>query len=390
MLVYKAIRQQFTPTQELGTMMETFRQMVNECIRIGLDNNISTLKKFSSNHYHNLKKYDIQSKYKLTAMSQACGRLAQMKRSIREGQPPKSPYVQKPHLISCYGFKINGMLLSIPVGDRRYIHIILNQHTQAILSDKLLKVKSFVITSDSISLGIQKEVEEIKCDSTIGVDRNLRNVTVGNHDKVTMYDMEDLPKIAYRTKKVTSSFKRNDHRIRQKIYSKLGNRRARRMKQFLNRVSKDIVSKAKKSCSLIVLEDIKGIRKLYRKGNGQGNKCRAMMNSWPFYELQRQVQYKSKWEGIPVIFVSPVRTSILCPICGSRTQEDQYQHRQLWCSSCKKSMDRDVVAAMNISYKGLQRFCNPSGLSDEAMRRNLDNAMPVILRVDGSKLSLKA
>jgi len=25
-------------------------------------------------------------------------------------------------------------------------------------------------------------------------------------------------------------------------------------------------------------------------------------------------------------------------------------------------MDRDVVAAMNISYKGLQKFCNPSGL----------------------------
>ncbi|MDE1873242.1 MAG: hypothetical protein KGH99_07180 [Thaumarchaeota archaeon] len=45
---------------------------------------------------------------------------------------------------------------------------------------------------------------------------------------------------------------------------------------------------------------------------------------------------------------------------------------------------------MNISYKGLQRFCNPSGLSVEAMKGNLGNAMPVILRVDGSKLGLKA
>ncbi len=386
----RSIKQDYRPNQELGVMMETFRQMVNECIRIGLDNNISTLKKFSSNHYHDLKKYDIQSYYKLTAISQACGRLAQMKHSIKEGRTPKFPYVQKPYLVSCYGFKINGMLLSIPVGDRRYVHIILNHYTQTILSDKSLKVKSFVITPDSISLGMQKEVKEIKCDSTIGIDRNLRNVTVGNHEKVMMYDMEDLPKITYRTKKVTSSFKRNDHRIRQKIYSKQGNRRARRVRQFLNRISKDIVQKARESCSMIVLEDIKGIRKLYRKGNYQGRKYRGMMNSWSFYELQRQVQYKSAWEGIPVRFVSPVRTSILCPICGNRTQEDQYQHRQLWCSSCKRSMDRDVVAAMNISYKGLQRFCNPSGLSDEAMRGNLDNAMPVILRVDGSKLGLKA
>ncbi len=367
--------------------MDTFKEMVNHCIRIGLENNVSTLKKFSSNHYHELKKYDIQSYYKLTAISQACGRLSQMKRTIREGKTPRSPYIQKPFLVSCYGFKINGMLLSIPVGNRNYIHVILNRHTQQILQDRSLKVKSFVITPDSISLGIQKEVEEIKCVDIIGIDRNLRNVTVGNHKEVTMYDIEDLPKIIRRTKKVTSSFKRNDHRIRQNIYSKLGNRRSKRVKQFLNRISKDIVQNARESRSMIILEDIKGIRKLYRKGNYQGRKYRGMMNSWPFYELQRQVQYKSVWEGIPVRFVSPMRTSILCPICGNRTQEDRYQHRQLWCSSCKRSMDRDVVAAMNISYKGLQRFCNPSGLSNEAMKGNLGNAMPVILRVDGSKLS---
>ncbi|MGI0018349.1 MAG: RNA-guided endonuclease TnpB family protein, partial [Nitrosotalea sp.] len=245
-------------------------------------------------------------------------------------------------------------------------------------------------TLNSLSISIRKQVNEMKSESVIGIDRNLRNITVGNHKKVTMYDMEDLPKIAYRTKKITSSFKRNDFRIRQKIYSKLGNRRARRVKQFLNRISKDIVNKARESHSMIILEDIKGIRKLYRKGNYQSRKHRDMMNSWPFYELQRQIQYKSAWDGIPVRFVSPVRTSILCPICGDRTQEDRYRHRQLWCSSCKRSMDRDVVASMNISYKGLQKFCNPSGLSEEAMKWNLDNIMPIILRVDGSKLGLRA
>jgi len=268
LLVYKTIRQRFTPTQELCNIMETFRQMVNECIRLGLNSNISTLRKFSSLHYKDLDKYQIQSKYKLTAMSQACGRLSQMKRSIRKGKNPKSSHVQKPYLVSCYGFKINEMSLSIPIGDSKYVNVTLNSHTKQILSDKSLRVKSFVITPDSISLGIQREVKEIKCDGIIGIDRNLRNVTIGNYKKVIMYDTGDLPKIAYRTKKVTSSFKRNDFRIRQKIYSKLGNRRARRVKQFLNRISKDIVQKAKASNSMIILEDIKGIRKMYRKGNG--------------------------------------------------------------------------------------------------------------------------
>lgn len=254
---------------ELCAIMETFRQMINECIRIGLSNNISTLGKFSSNHYHDLNKYDIQSKYKLTAMSQACGILSKRKRSIRKGETPKTPYVKKPYLVSCYGFKINENSLVIPIGDKKYIDIPLNHHTQQILRDSLLRVKSFVITPNSISLGIQKKVDEITCITTIGIDRNLRNVTVGNHKKVIMYDTEDLPKIAHRIKKATSSFKRNDHRIRQKIYSKIGNRRARRVKQFLNRISKDIVQKAKESNAMIILEDIKVICKMYREGNGK-------------------------------------------------------------------------------------------------------------------------
>jgi hypothetical protein len=54
-----------------------------------------------------------------------------------------------------------------------------------------------------------------------------------------------------------------------------------------------------------------------------------------------------------------------------------------------KLMDRDVVASMNIAYKGWSRFCHPRGLPDEAMKGNviLDKYQePLILRVNGSKL----
>ncbi|MDE1829179.1 MAG: IS200/IS605 family accessory protein TnpB-related protein [Thaumarchaeota archaeon] len=195
------------------------------------------------------------------------------------------------------------MLLSFPIDNYKKCVIPLNSHTQELLQNKSFKVKSFVITPDSISLGIQRETEEFDCVNAVGIDRNLRNLTAGNYETVTVYNMSDIPKITHRTKKIASSFKRNDHRIRQKIYSKLGNRKTRRVKQFLNRISKDIVQKAKESKSMIVLEDIKGIRKLYRKGNYQGKRYRGMMNSWPFYELQRQIQYKSEREGVPVRYV---------------------------------------------------------------------------------------
>jgi hypothetical protein len=49
-------------------------------------------------------------------------------------------------------------------------------------------------------------------------------------------------------------------------------------------------------------------------------------------------------------------------------------------------MDRDVIASMNIAYKGWSRFCHPGGLLVEAMNGNVEYLQPLILRVDGSKL----
>ncbi len=370
--------------------METFRQMVNHCIRMGLENNCSTLKKLSLLAYQNLKDYQILSYYKLTAISQACGRLAQMKKDIKKGKRPKSPFVQKPYLVSCYGFKINGMLLSFPIQNRELANILLNDHTTKIISDTSLKVKSFTMTPTSLSLSIQKEIEPITPEKVIGIDRNLRNITFGNDDKVILINTAELLKIKENYAYVKSTFRRNDHRIRKKIAGNLGIRQARRIQQRIHKISKSIVQYSKKQKAMIVFEDLKGIKKLYRKGNGQGRKFRRKLNSLSFFELERQTVYKADWEGVPVCFENPRCTSKLCPRCGGRLQEDRQRRRDLWCGICGKWQDRDVVAAMNISHKGLVRFANPQGDANEAMRGNLNldsHQEPVILRVDVSKLT---
>jgi putative transposase len=371
--------------------MIAFKEMVNYCIRLGLENNVSTLRKFSSMFYHELDIYDIPSIYKLTAMSQACGRLSQMKNSIRKRKMVKSPFVRRPYLVSCYGFKINGMLLSIPTGNRNYIHVLLNHYTVSRLSETGIEPRSFTITPNSVSICIRKKVQEIIPENVMGIDRNLRNITVGNNNGIIMYKTNKILSIKENSTHVLSSFKRFDVRVKRHFQKRLGNRRARRIKQYMHIISKDIVKKAVESKSMIVLEDLTGIRKLYRKGNGQGRKYRRKLNSWSFYELQRQIQYKATWNGIQVRFVDPKRTSKLCPICGDGIQEDRLHTRKLWCTNCKRSMDRDVVASLNISYKGWSRFCHPRGLSGEAMKGNSDwndiLLQPIILRVHGSKLS---
>jgi len=314
------------------------------------------------------------------------------KKDIKKGKNPKPPYVRKPYLVSCYGFKINCMLLSFPVRKREFANILLNDHIAKTISDTSLKVRSFTMTPESLSLAIQKETESIKPEKIIGIDRNLRNVTFGNYEKIILVNTSEILKIKENYSHVASSVTRDDWRIRKKIRGRLGIRQARRVQQRIHKISKSLVEYSKKQKAMIVFEDLKGIRKLYRKGNGQGRKFRRKLNSLPNYELERQTTYKANWEGVPIGHIDPRGTSKLCPRCGGKLQEDWQRRRDLWCGICEKWQDRDVVAAMNISRKGLVRLANPQGGTDETMKGNLIsdlNQEPVILRVDVSKLIME-
>jgi len=123
------------------------------------------------------------------------------------------------------------------------------------------------------------------------------------------------------------------------------------------------------------------------------------MNSWPFHEVKRQVEYKAAWEGVPVMTLSrrdTRGTTMDCARCGERLQSpvrDDLEHRrQLWCGKCERWMDRDLVAVLNISRRGRLRFARSSsmeGEAGEAVRGNAEHdGEPLILRVDASKLHL--
>jgi hypothetical protein len=43
-------------------------------------------------------------------------------------------------------------------------------------------------------------------------------------------------------------------------------------------------------------------------------------------------------------------------------------------------MDRDIVASMNVAYKGWSRFSHSRGFLVEAVKENVDFSQPLILR----------
>jgi putative transposase len=287
--------------------MENFRQIVNDCIRIGLEANVTSMKRLCSLCYGQLRKRHqantLPSCYYLTAISKAAGILASRKKSIQRGIPTKDPYLRKPILVSCYSFKItkNGAL-RFSLGKNKTVNIHLNKHTLTWISAlEEIEVRSFTITRDSLALCVRKEVSNYIPSSFYGIDRNASNLTYGDSKHSIQFSLKKVESIARTTRQIVRSFKRNDVRIRKNLFTKYGKRRAERVKQIIHHVSKAVVSDARERRAATVFEDIEGLRNLYRKGNFQGKNFRARMNSLPWYEIKREIEYKATWEGVPVL-----------------------------------------------------------------------------------------
>src|SRR2546428_3529988 len=236
-LALKSVKQAYHPSEDVSALMQTFRLMANYSIRKGLETNASSLKRLSLLCYVQLKNYDVPSYYCLTAISKGAGILASRKKSMRRGIPTKDPYLKKPILVSCYSFKINKedshYLVFRLSKQGEPIKIGLTKHTVETIQG--LEVRSFTLTENSLSLTVRKECQSYDPISFMGIDRNASNITYGNSNRIVKIDLEKIERIARTTKEIVRSFNRNDVKIRRRISSKYGRRRAERVKQILQK-----------------------------------------------------------------------------------------------------------------------------------------------------------
>src|SRR5437867_9038094 len=154
LLAVKSVWQHYAPTRDVLGLLEVFRRMVNESIRIGIANDASSLRRLSLLSYNQLAQYDSPSYYKLCAISRAAGILASRKKSLKRGFPPRTPYAVRQQLVSCYSFKTKNGGLEIPIGRGKRLSIPMTKHTINIISQPGVKVRSFTLTSNRLCLSI--------------------------------------------------------------------------------------------------------------------------------------------------------------------------------------------------------------------------------------------
>ena len=78
----------------------------------------------------------------------------------------------------------------------------------------------------------------------------------------------------------------------------------------MHEVANAVLSFAEKQRSMIVLEDLRGIRPRKNKD------LNRRISIWPRRKLHQIIEYKAAWQGIPVVKVDPRYSSRKCPVCG--------------------------------------------------------------------------
>ncbi len=107
--------------------------------------------------------------------------------------------------------------------------------------------------------------------------------------------------------------------------------------------------------SSFILEDLRNIRKTAKP---QSKKIRTYLNRWPYNQFQIMMEYKSKNR---TIYVNPEGTSSECPVCGGKVKHPVWKISR--CENCGRDYDRDRLASLAISLRGLDLCGDPFPVS---------------------------
>ncbi len=364
LLAIRSVKQSHN-CKELNKLMEEFRSMVNEAIRIGIEKNITSKLRLRNELYPRFKN-GFHSSYISMAVFKAHALLKSYRKALKKNRHARQPYVWKKFLIvDSYAYKVFYDHIQIPTRSREFVVVPLNHYVSKVLSESNLKLGNVTLTPNTISISFSKEIKVQKPNGYIGIDMNLENATcVDNNGKTTLIDMSRIVSMKLKYRQVLSHFIRADSRIQKKLKQKYGKKQKNKEETFLHQESLKLALSSKQ----IFMENLTGIRKLYRKGNGQGRKFRFRLNSWSRFKLQKMIDYKSQWyNGFPVIYVNPKGTSSKCSICEDKVLEE---NRNVSCPRCGLHIDRDVNAAKNILARGMQFV--PDAVQVEAMKQFKD------------------
>ncbi|MEM0262515.1 MAG: transposase [Nitrososphaerota archaeon] len=269
----------------------------------------------------------------------------------------------------------NGFLKISIEPSKRYLEVDLSKYSW--IPKDFDKIGGLLMTEKELIVTVKKNVEP-RADKWASFDVNLTNVTAFIDGEVRRYDLRRLYHVhrVYEVKiRRIQKLSKINPLTSKKLLEKYSRREKNRAKDFMHKLTTQIAKELKKKNCGAILENLKDIKRRILNGSKDMNR---KLSKWNARTFQFMLEYKLKWLNLPVKYVNPKNSSKVCPLCSGSMAS--YGGRIMKCGKCGLTMDRDVIAVLNLQMRGEgfpQRALNEI-IEREELSRNKINDPPCI------------
>ncbi len=245
--------------------------------------------------------------------------------------------------------------------------------------DVLGELRNVTVSSNGgkwfVSIQTQREVEQLTSTATIsiGIDLGIARFATfsdGSHiAPLNSFKTQQAKLAKYQRRmahkqKFSNNWKKAKAKV-QKLHTTITNSR----RDFLHKATTTL----SQNHAVVFVEDLQ-VRNMSRSAAGTAEKpgtnvaAKSGLNKaildqgWG--EFQRQLDYKTAWNGGMLFAVPPQYTSQTCPCCGHVSADNRQTQAKFACVECGYENHADVVGAVNVLERGHRLLaCGDAALS---------------------------
>ena len=180
----------------------------------------------------------------------------------------------------------------------------------------------------------------------VGVDLGI--VTIAATSDGDTHFGKAVERVRARAHRARQTFQATGTKSAKRRLRKLAGRQSRFQRLVNHNISSRLVRMAKGTKAVLVLEDLKHIRRRITVRKGQ----RERHSNWSFGQLRVFIEYKARLAGVQVLFVDPRNTSKACSKCGHVSKANRRSQALFSCRRCGFEANADLNAARNLATRG--------------------------------------